>query len=154
MTGPSNGRFTIEPSPDHPGWLAFVAPTVGGFNQRVLGPIRVRREDDGKARVQITPAAHHANVMDGVHGGALLGFIDMSLFAGLLVLTGRDPSQGVTLDLTNQFLAAARLDRPIDAVVEILRETGRLVFLRGMVEQDGAAVTAFQATVRKVNTAS
>ena len=92
--------------------------------------------------------------MDGVHGGALLGFIDMSLFAGLLVLTGRDPSQGVTLDLTNQFRAAARLDRPIDAVVEILRETGRLVFLRGMVEQDGAAVTAFQATVRKVNTAS
>jgi hypothetical protein len=34
-------------------------------------------------------------------------------------------------------------------VVEVLRETGRLVFLRGLVVQDEDMVASFTATIRK-----
>jgi hypothetical protein len=37
----------------------------------------------------------------------------------------------------------------LDAVAEVLKETKRLVFLRGLVEQDDVMVAAFSATIRK-----
>ena len=37
----------------------------------------------------------------------------------------------------------------LDAVTEVLRETGRLAFMRGVVEQDGALIAAYSATIRK-----
>ena len=148
------GRYSIAPSPDHPGWSSFLAPDPEGFNVQVLGPTLVRREDDRRARVRIMPRPLLANVLSRVHGGALLGFIDMSLFAGLAVLTGRDAAAGVTLDLTTQFIAGARLDAPLDTVVELLRETGRLAFLRGTAEQDGELIASFQGTVRKLSVPS
>ena len=40
-------------------------------------------------------------------------------------------------------------DVPLDAEVELLRETRRLVFLRGMVLQGDNRVAAFSATIRK-----
>nr|WP_221773696.1 PaaI family thioesterase [Novosphingobium piscinae] len=134
--------------------MSFAAPDAGGFNASVLGPTLARRESETVARVRIEPQRHLANAMGHVHGGALLGFSDMSLFAALRVLTGRDPSAAVTLDLTLQFIAPGKLDRPLDAVVELLRETGRLAFLRGVIEQDGTLVASFQSTVRKLGLAA
>jgi hypothetical protein len=37
----------------------------------------------------------------------------------------------------------------MDAVAEVLKETNRLVFLRGIVEQGEHKVAAFAATIRK-----
>jgi hypothetical protein len=34
-------------------------------------------------------------------------------------------------------------------VIELLKETRRLVFLRGVVEQDGELIAAFSGTIRK-----
>ena len=38
---------------------------------------------------------------------------------------------------------------PLDAEVELLRETGRLIFLQGKVVQDGETVAAFSGALRK-----
>ena len=51
--------------------------------------------------------------------------------------------------MSHQFLGAGTIDQPLDAVAEILRETGRLAFLRGTIEQDGNLIAAFSATIRK-----
>ena len=84
-----------------------------------------------------------------LHGGALLGFIDMAMFAacrGFGVLTA---GAAVTLDLSTQFMGGATIDKPVEAQVELLRETGRMLFVRGIVVQDDAKIAAFSGTLRK-----
>ena len=100
-------------------------------------------------RLRMNPERRHSNLLDAVHGGVTLALIDISLFAGMRVLTGGDAAGSVTLDLSTQFIGAGKVGQPLDAVVEILRETGRLMFLRGIVEQDGAMVAAYNGTIRK-----
>ena len=57
----------------------------------------------------------------------------------------------VTLDLNTQFIGGGRVGEPIEAQVEVLKETGRLLFLRGLVVQgdDDTKIAAFSATIRK-----
>ncbi len=55
----------------------------------------------------------------------------------------------VTLDLSTQFLGAGAVDIPLDAEVELLRETKRLLFLRGLVVQGNNRIAAFAGTIRK-----
>ena len=60
-----------------------------------------------------------------------------------------DAAGSVTLGIETQFIGPGDASKPLDAVVQILRETRRLGFLRGLVEQDEALVAGFSATVRK-----
>jgi acyl-coenzyme A thioesterase PaaI-like protein len=60
-----------------------------------------------------------------------------------------DAAGSVTLDLSTQFIGAGQVGEPLDAVVEALRETRRLLFLRGTVMQGDHLVAAFNGTVRK-----
>jgi uncharacterized protein (TIGR00369 family) len=94
------------------------------------------------------PDTLQSNLGNVVHGGAILTFVDMALFAGGK-LAGIDITNSVTLDLSAQFLAPAELGRPLDASVELLRETKRLAFLRGLVEQEETIVAAWSGTLRK-----
>jgi acyl-coenzyme A thioesterase PaaI-like protein len=58
----------------------------------------------------------------------------------------------VTLELSSQFIGAGALGKPLDAVVEVMRETKRLVFMRGTVvqgEDDSHLVATFSGIVRK-----
>jgi acyl-coenzyme A thioesterase PaaI-like protein len=71
------------------------------------------------------------------------------MFAAMRTLLGGDAEGSVTLDLSNQFIGAGRIGEPLDAVVEVLRETGRMVFLRGMVVQGDDTIAAFNGTIRK-----
>jgi hypothetical protein len=57
-------------------------------------------------------------------------------------------------DLTTQFIAGAPLgDGHIEARVELLRETGRLLFMRGLIVQgesaDAPIIVSFTGTIRK-----
>ena len=56
----------------------------------------------------------------------------------------------MTLDLSAQFLSPARLGVALDATVEILRESGRMAVMRGLVEQEGGTVAAWSGTLRKL----
>ena len=115
----------------------------------VFGAIHVR-VDDGMALVRMTPRRQHSNLRDQMHGGALLGFIDCALFAAARGLGVLQAGGAVTLDLATQFIGGAALDRPVEARVELLRETGRLLFLRGLIAQDETpTIASFSATLRK-----
>ena len=145
-------RFRYEPDEAHPGWHSWAQHDDQGF-ARVLGPMRVRTEDaaDGKPRLRLRmdPVRGHSNMLGTVHGGVTLTLVDLSLFAAIRLVLGGDGDGAVTLDLSTQFFGSGRAGQPLDSVVEVLRETGRLVFLRGLVEQEGASIVAFSATVRK-----
>lgn len=115
------------------------------------------RVEDNVVRVRITPAQIHSNLSGAMHGGALLGFMDIALFAAARGFGLIEAGTAVTVDLQAQFLGGAAVGRPIEARVELLRETRRLLFMRGLVVQgegettDGAVdnVAAFSATIRK-----
>ena len=142
-------RFTCEPDPDYPGWLRWGLTNARRYNEAVLGVMLVRAESENTARVRIFPVEHLTNSSGNVHGATTLGLIDISLFAAGKVLLGIDASGSVTLGIDTQFVGTSDAARPLDAVVEVLRETGRMVFLRGLVVQDETIVASFSATTRK-----
>jgi acyl-coenzyme A thioesterase PaaI-like protein len=142
--------FLYEDHPDHPGWKRWAFRDETRFNAS-LGELIVRVEGEGQgriARVRMVPERRHSNLVDRVHGGALLGFIDVSLFAAARSFGVLSAAGALTLDLATQFIAAGRIGEPLEARVELLRETGRLLFLRGLVVQPDT-IASFTATVRK-----
>jgi len=145
--------FLYTPAPDHPGWHTWELTDQTRFNAQVMGSLLVREEalPGGTAaiRLRMFPERRHSNLLDAVHGGVTLALIDISLFAGIRLLLGGDASGSVTLDLSTQFIGAGHIGKPLDAVCEVLRETRRLVFLRGKIEQDDHLVAAYNGTVRK-----
>jgi len=147
---PPLSNFTCTPAPDHPGWLHWRIADASRFNEAVLGQQLARAESADRCRVRMIPRDPlHTNSAGRVHGAITLSLIDCSLFAAAYVLRGLDAGRSVTVDLTTQFIGAGDATRPLDSVVEILRETHRLMFLRGLVVQDDDLVASYTATVRK-----
>ncbi|MGE0178290.1 MAG: PaaI family thioesterase [Sphingomonas sp.] len=138
------------PDPDHPGWWTWdIQPEPARFNM-VLGKLLVRADGPGHAACRMFPEERHSNLGDVIHGGALLTFIDMALFAAGR-MAGADVIRAVTLDLSTRFLSPGRIGVPLDAEVELLRETKRLAFFDGRVRQDGALIAAFSGALRKAS---
>ena len=148
MTTDSTPGFLHEPDPDHPGWMRWGFRDPTRFNAQ-LGNMIVRMEDGGRVRMRGFPERRHSNLSDKVHGGALLGYIDVALFATARSHGLIEAGAAVTLDLSTQFIGAAATGRPLDFVSEILRETRRLIFIRGLAEQDGDVIASYSATIRK-----
>ena len=140
------------------GWVGWNLQDKGRFNAFVE-PLAVRIEaptEDGRprARVRMWPERRHSNLGDNVHGGAILALVDVALFAAAHQFGGLDAGHSVTLDLSTQFVGAGRIGEPMDALVEQVRETGRLIFLRGLVVQgegDCHIVLSFAGTIRKAS---
>lgn len=141
-----------EPDPDNPGWHTWNLADNTRFNAQTMGHMLVRKDSDTLCRVRMFPERRHTNLLDMVHGAITLALIDVALFASMRMLTGGDAGGSVTLDLSSQFIGAGKPGVPLDAVVEVMRETKRLVFLRGTVvqgEADEHLVASFTGIVRK-----
>ncbi|MDE2437452.1 MAG: PaaI family thioesterase, partial [Sphingomonadales bacterium] len=122
------------------------------FNAQAMGKMLVRADADGRCRLRMFPERKHSNLLDMVHGAVTLALVDISLFAAMRTLLNGDAAGAVTLELSSQFIGAGRLDAPLDALVEVMRETKRLVFMRGTVvqgEADDHLVATFSGIVRK-----
>lgn len=138
------------------GWTSWNIRDETLFNA-FLQPLSVRREGDtadgrAVARVRMVPRRQHANLGMNVHGGTTLAFMDVALFAAGHQFGMLDAGPSVTLDLSSQFVGAGRIDEPMDAVIEMVRETGRLAFMRGLIVQgegDRDIVASFTGTIRK-----
>lgn len=118
------------------------------FNS-LYGPLSVLSEGPARARVRFTPQPLLTSISGAMHGGAIAGFIDIALFAGLRGCGVEQGGFASTIDLSIQYAAPGSGDEPMDAFVELTRETRRMVFLRGTVEQSFGTVAAFMATIRK-----
>jgi uncharacterized protein (TIGR00369 family) len=142
--------FKAEPDPDNPGWHRWLPNDSTRFNSWMFARMLVRAEPDGKARLRVYPEHHHTNLADNIHGGTVLALIDIGLFACSRMLGIIEAGTAVTIDLSVQFVGAGKPGQPCDAVTELLKETRRLVFLRGVVEQgEGNLIAAYSGTIRK-----
>ena len=135
------------PDPDHPGWWTWDIDDDVRFHT-VLGRLLVRADGPNRATCRMFPEERHCNLGGILHGGAILTFIDMALFAGGR-LAGANVMKSVTLDCSTRFLRPARAGAALDAEVELLRETRNLIFLAGKVVQSGETVAAFSGALRK-----
>ena len=136
------------PDPDHPGWWSWDLKAHDDRFNAVIGKLLVRPAGPGRATCRMFPETGHSNLGGVVHGGALLTFIDMAFFAGGRV-AGVDVAGAATLDCHTHFLGPGRIGVPLDAEVELLRETRNLAFFQGRVVQEGEIVAAFSGTLRK-----
>jgi acyl-coenzyme A thioesterase PaaI-like protein len=130
------------------GWAAWSDPHPDTFLQ-AIGRGYMRGESATKATVGLETRSSHRNRLDTLHGGFLAAFADHAYFGGLWAMGHVSQVNGVTIDLSMQYLGAGKVGPDLFAEVEVLRETGRLFFLRMLIKQDGQAVAASTATVRK-----
>ncbi|WP_019831119.1 PaaI family thioesterase [Sphingomonas sp. PR090111-T3T-6A] len=135
--------------PDADGFYAktFDGPGFNGTFGRVL----CRPEGENVARVRIGTGPERANPHGALHGGFLLAFLDQAVFVGPITIGRLPPDGAVTLNFATQFVGPGRADIPLDCLVEIVSETGKLLFLRGQMEQEGRPVLSYQATLRKLS---
>jgi len=141
--------FDNSPDPDNPGWLNWRMTDATRYNGTALGKILIRSEGEGRARLRMFPEHRHSNLREAVHGGVTLGFIDVAMFGASRMFGSITAGTAVTLDLSVQFIGAGIIGEPLDAEVELLKETGRLLFLRGILLQGDERVAAFSGTIRK-----
>ena len=145
-----------HPSAAHPGWneWSLLERDAHRFNS-MLQPILTRAEADGTATVRFIPSARHSNVSDYLHGGALLAFLDIAMFAGARTIGILTAAAAVTADIQVQFVASGRIDLPVDAHVEIVRNTRSLIFVRGTVTQgdgsDATTIASFTGLLKKLS---
>jgi acyl-coenzyme A thioesterase PaaI-like protein len=140
------------------GWFTWNLVDRTRFNTAVLGEMRVRREG-AHCRLRMFPERRHTNLIDNIHGAVTLGLIDIALFAAMHINGSGEAGPSVTVELSTQFVGGGDPARPLDAVTEIVRETGRMLFLRGFATQprdDGGEeiIASYSGIVRKMRSRS
>lgn len=143
-----NDVFEHGPDPENPGWRLWNLKDQTLFNGAVMGKL-ITRAEDGRCRLRMFPERKHENLQGIIHGAVTLSLIDISLFTTMHSIGSGNAGPSVTLELSTQFVGGGDPKRPLDAVTEIVRETGSLVFVRGEVVQDDDRIAAFSGIVRK-----
>lgn len=115
--------------------------------ETAIGPFCFRVTDN-KVRCGFQPRREHLNGGGAVHGGALMSFADFALFA--IAYNALGASNVVTVTCNSEFLSAGALEGVIEAEGEVLRETRSLVFIRGLVTQQGRTLLAFSGALKKI----
>lgn len=130
------------------GWFRHVDDEPDTFHS-IIGPSFSRPEGPGRATVAVDTRPVHRNRLGPLHGGFIAAVADHVGFAALNVLGRSEQMRGLTIDLHVQFLGGGRVGPPLFADVEILKETGRLFFVRMIFQQEDAPVASCTATFRK-----
>ncbi len=131
------------------GWYSWNLIDRTRYNTAVLGDLQVRREGDA-CRLRMFPERKHTNLTDNIHGATTLGLIDIALFATMHVCGTGNAGPSVTVELSTQFVGAGDPSSPLDAVTEIVQETGRMLFVRGQAVQGDRVVASYSGIVRKM----
>lgn len=134
--------------PEHPGWFSWGDFPEGSF-AAATGRLLFRPDGPGRGRCRMFPTERHQNMGGSLHGGSVMSFIDMALFAGGRC-AGMAEGHYVTLDVTTHFLARGRPGVPLEARVELVRQTRSHVFLQGVVTQDDEPCYSFTGTLKRI----
>ena len=93
------------------------------------------------------PEAKNRNGGGNIHGGALMTFADYALF---MIAGGMETSvHGVTMNMNCDFVGAAEPGRMLTARGEVVRAGGSVVFVRGIIDDDGRNVLSFSASIKR-----
>lgn len=111
------------------------------------GPFYCKADGDGLV-CGFLPDAKNRNGGGNIHGGALMTFADYVLFMTAL---DKEPGlHGVTLTMNSEFIGAAEPGRRLTGRGEIVRSGFSIIFVRGLIDDDGRPVLSFSATIKKL----
>ncbi len=141
--------MTREPitTGEHAGWTRWRRDPDGRFAS-LLGDFFFRQTSAGDVECRMETDRKHSNGLGYLHGGFIMSFIDMAMFS--FIFRQLENHAAVTLSCATDFLSAGIVGKPIEASGEILKETGKMLFVRGLVRQDGVNLASFTGTMRKI----
>ena len=150
MTEPLKLPNGAQPDPDHDGWYSWGDFPRGSFAAQT-GRLLFKPTGPNTAQTRMFPEEMHNNMGGSIHGGAVMSFIDMSMFAGGRC-AGMAEGHYVTLDCTTKFIQRGEIGVPLDAFVTLRRQTGSgIVFLDGYCEQNGVVKYSFTGTLKRIS---
>ena len=132
---------------DFAGWYRWRSRNEGRFHD-LVGEMFFRSLPDGSVQCRMPTDKRHSNGMGFLHGGFLMSYIDMAVFA--FIWPQLQKSAAVTLSCATDFLGSGIVGEPIDATGEVLKETGKMLFVRGLLKQGDNLICSFTCTMRKV----
>ena len=127
-------------------WAGWLQWQTDAFEQRA-GPFYERVDETGGITA-FRAGPEHMNGGGFMHGGCLMTFADAALFT--IARPALDGSFGVTMNLSGDFLASARVGQFIEARGEITRAARSTIFVRGLVTADSDPVLSFTGIIKKV----
>jgi uncharacterized protein (TIGR00369 family) len=128
-------------------WAGWRRPDSDPFELHA-GPFYCRRTADGTRLSAFRAARQHLNLFNTIHGGCLMAFADFALF-----WIAHDELQGagaVTTSFNSEFLDAAKQGELIEATGEVLRSTGSMIFVRGVISTERRPLLSFSAILKKI----
>jgi acyl-coenzyme A thioesterase PaaI-like protein len=108
----------VREDPDHPGLYSWGDFPRGSFAAQT-GLLLFMPDGKGRAMTRMFPTEAHQNMGGSILGGAVMSFIDMSLFAGGRC-AGMAEGHYVTLDCHTRFVARGLVGVPLDGHVRLL----------------------------------
>lgn len=142
-TGERDSRYKEITEGEWAGWSQWQSDA---FETRA-GPFYERFEG-GEGITAFRAGPEHMNGGGFMHGGCLMTFADAALFT--IARPAMAGSFGVTVNLSGDFLDAARVGEFVEARGEITRPARSLVFVRGLVTAEGRPVLSFTGIIKKV----
>ena len=111
------------------------------------GPFYARKDEQGRTVCRFVAEPRHMNGGGFMHGGCFLTFADFACYA-----IAEEHTQGptVTVNLSGDFLAAARVGDVMEATGEVTRAGGRLIYVRGLVTAGGTPALSFTSVITRV----
>jgi uncharacterized protein (TIGR00369 family) len=113
------------------------------------GPFFYTQDETGAIRCAFIAEHRHLNIGGIVHGGCLMSFADMALFAVAFGELGA--FKGVTVSLNAEFTNAANLGDTLEATGEVVRAGGSIVFVRGQIRAspDQRVVLSYSGIIKR-----
>lgn len=140
------GRIAPVENGPFAGWFTW-RNNNEGFGGR-NGPFYFRLDPDGRVRCAFQVAEKHLNPGKAVHGGCLMTFADIALFAMSQPKRGGDPA--VTVSMTSEFVGPAFEGEIVEATGDVLRSGGTLIFVKGLAAVGERPVLNFSGVLKRV----
>jgi acyl-coenzyme A thioesterase PaaI-like protein len=102
---------------------------------------------DGAIVNRFIAEPRHINGGGSVHGGCLLTFADYCCFT---IADEAIAGRAVTVNLSGDFLAAAKLGDLMEGTGEVTRAGGRIVYVRGLITANGSPCLSFTSVLSKL----
>jgi uncharacterized protein (TIGR00369 family) len=116
--------------------------------ETLAGPFYARREPSGDMVCAFRAEKKHMNGGGFMHGGCMVTFADYAIF--MIAETELEGAGSVTASLTADFVDSAREGALIECRGEVVRATGSMVFLRGLVTAAERPLLNFTAIIKKI----
>ncbi|MEL6978304.1 MAG: PaaI family thioesterase [Pseudomonadota bacterium] len=127
------------------GWLYYPEEP---FEAKTAGPFFFREDERGP--VAAFRVEHkHLNGAGVAHGGLLMTFADVALFA-IAGPAFAENEYGFTVAFASEFLDGPREGEYVEARGDLLRAGGTLLFARGLITAEGRPCLNFSGTIKRI----